>query len=226
MEIDLARSSILIGIPEVGSNGFLTKLFVWNWKTDTWSIRDIPQCSVFSGTSALAASSLFVSGPLIDMDAAALEMDTTPWVLDQLPIPTGRSVVFALNTKQFGQEATGWQLMGAEYLSTLERTGLPIAGTDRHGEPVINPHSVKLVTELMPLVDADAGVKLSVEVGQQSTIGAPMVWSAPVQFDPSVDTKVNVTVTGKLLGVRFSSTSGARWRLNGYGLTVKEIARF
>lgn len=226
VEVSVPHSELLIGIPEVGSGGFITKLFVWNWKSDTWSVRDVAPSTYFAAMNLSATGQKFVAGPLIPLDAPVIPLDTNAFVMDQYPVPTGGSVIFALADKGFAQNATGYTIQGIPYTSVLERTGLQIAGQDRFGAPVLNPHAVKMVTEVLPLVDADAGVVLDVQVGTQNRIGGVVQWSTKKPFDPTVDTKVNVLATGKLLGVRFSSRSGGRWRMSGYGLTIKKVAEF
>jgi len=224
VEVSVPHSELLIGIPEVGSAGLLTKLFVWNWKSNTWAVRDIPPSTYFAGVGVKPSGS-FVTGPLILLDTP-IPMDTASFAMDQLPIPVGRSVLLALGAQSFAQTYAGYALQGNDYSSVLERTGLQIAGQDRFGAPVINPHAVKMVSEVLPLIDAEPGVTVNVQVGVQNHVNEAVVWSAPQVFDPAVDTKADIIATGKLLGVRFSSNSGGRWRLSGYGLTVKKIAEF
>ncbi len=226
VELSVSHSELLIGIPEVGSGGFITKLFVWNWKSNTWSVCDVLPSTYFATMSLSSTGQNFVVGPLIPLDAPAIPLDTNTFAMDQYPVPTGGSVIFALADKGFAQNAAGYTIQGNSYSSVLERTGLQIAGQDRFGNPVLNPHAVKMVTEVLPLVDADAGVVVDVQVGTQSHIGGAVQWGAKKAFDPTVDTKVDVLATGKLLGVRFSSSSGGRWRLSGYGLTIKKVAEF
>lgn len=220
--ISTAKSEVLFAIPEFGSNGYLTLLAVWNWKTDTWSFRDIidggfisegvvPQVSGFTFDSSV--------GTTFDADTGAF---------DERPSAVGRDVVASRigSTLQFGQLYSGYQNFATNYTSYVERTGLQIAGVARDGTPVIDPEAVKQVNGIIPLITADSGVTVKVRVGVQQKIDGPIAWTTPQVFDPNADTKVDCTVTGKLIGVRFESNSGGRWKMNGYGLDVKVIARF
>jgi len=160
--------------------------------------------------------------------SAGVTFDADSGVFDERPSSVGRDIVASRidSTLQFGKLYDSYQNLGNNYISYVERTGLPIAGVARDGSPVIDPESVKQVNGVIPLITADSGVTVNVQVGVQQKIDGSVSWGAPTAFNPNTDTKVDCTMTGKLIAVRFESASGGQWKLNGYGLDVQVIARF
>lgn len=216
------QSEVLIALPESGSNGYLTLLAVWNWKTNTWSFREL----IAGGTLASGVVPA-VAGFTFD-GSAGVTFDDDSGVFDERPSSVGRDIVVSRvdSTLQFGKLYDGYQNLGNNYTSYVERIGLPIAGVARDGSPVIDPESVKQVNGVIPLITADPGVTVDVRVGVQQKIDGSVSWGAPTAFNPATDTKVDCTMAGKLIAVRFESASGGQWKLNGYGLDVQVIARF
>jgi hypothetical protein len=87
----------------------------------------------------------------------------------------------------------------------------------------VDPHSIKFVRGIYPKITADPGVTVDISVGGQEHPEATPIWSTPVAFDPNSDVKVNVRVSGKLIGVRFVSSSGGQWKLHSYGLDIDTV---
>jgi len=106
-------------------------------------------------------------------------------------------------------------------MTTVERTGLDVAGVDSEGKVIRDSDAWKTITEVYPIVEAAGGVSLNVEVGVQENVNSAVVWSPAVAFSPDTMRKVEITpVSGRLLSLRFSSAAASEWKLFGYRLRL------
>ena len=53
-----------------------------------------------------------------------------------------------------------------------------------------------------------------------------VTWASPQTFTPGTDIKVDFSVGGKLLAVRFESTADVDWELDGYDIDLAVTGRF
>ena len=89
-------------------------------------------------------------------------------------------------------------------LNTLiERTDLPIEGL----------RSVTTVTRMFPHIQGTEPVRIS--LGAQPYAGAPVQWKGFVDFNPSLDRKIDIRVTGALICWKVESVGTGYWRLTG-----------
>ena len=79
---------------------------------------------------------------------------------------------------------------------------------------------------MWPRIDVPVPTVFEVRVGVQNHYTAPISWSPIILFDPDVDERVDVLLTGRYLSVSFLSRSTARWRLDGFSVEVTGAGAF
>ena len=84
---------------------------------------------------------------------------------------------------------------------------------ERVNYPLETARNVTTITRVFPNVDGTQ--LLNIQFGSQDYPSGPVRWKPPVQFDPSVDRKIDVRTTGELHAWRISSTGNKAWRISG-----------
>lgn len=154
--------------------------YVYNWKDDSWAIRDLPEAGVaFAayGSQAEATTTwdawdgsweeqqgVWGSRQLTPLDDTVIGVDSTTSSLIELDP--------ALPTTDLG--------------TVIERTDFPLEGH----------RQVTTITRLYPHIEG-AGM-LEIQVGSQDYAGAPIRWQPTQRFTPGVDRKLDVRTTGEL----------------------------
>jgi hypothetical protein len=108
---------------------------------------------------------------------------------------------------------------GATITTILERTGLGVERIRPDGTLTINLESWKFVRAIRPRINNFApGFTLTVQLGVQEVIGGDVTWGNEQTFTPGTDIKVDTTMSGRLIAVRFKATS--YFEMDGYDLDI------
>lgn len=215
------REEIWVCYPETG-NVWPNMALVWNWRYSTWTIREL------KGNFAFGTYQMVESAPTDDTfeGSVGTTFDADSGTFGERSFtPTGGRILLAEPGagKAFHLADTTEQWDGQTVTTFVERTGLTIAGVDKEGKPIVDQERVKFVRRVWPNIRADAGAIINVYVGKQDRIGADVIWTGPLYFDPSRDVKVDCTVSGRLIAVRFEVTTDHWWELEGYKLDLEVI---
>lgn len=215
---------IWICFPETGES-FCTLALVWNYQEDSIGVRDLP------GTvhTAPGVVNPGTGTDTWDSDTDSWNSDTAAWgeetfsdVKKELVTASpasGSEAIFTFDTTQ--------QFDGSDLRAYVERSGIPIAGVDAKGEPVVDAESRKLLKEVWPRAEVfGGGAKIDVYVGSQDAEDQPISWTGPFEFYPESDRKVNCLISGRLLAVRFQTEDSTPWALHGYDLNIQKIGSY
>lgn len=207
VSIDRARSEIWINAPSKTSiNGYCDYGVIWNYREDTWTIREVPR--TYYTTSGVIDPNAVLSGDVWDNDSGAWNNDTNPWN-DTSYNPTKQKMIMASANDAAIYIVDQTSLFDTDtFTSILEREGLDF--DDRRG--------IKYLNSIQPHVVGD-GV-LNISLGSQMYQDQPITWKGPYPFTIGQQYKVDCRVSGRLLAVKFESTSEANWSLNGYTLEM------
>jgi hypothetical protein len=188
-------------IPETG-NQFPNIAYIYNWRDDTWAIRDIP-VSPFASYGNQASLQLTWS-------SVPGSWATTPllWTQSQLT-PLDDSIVAV--TQPSG--GTPGQLLildktvegnAVPFDSKIERTGFALEGINK----------TTTICTVYPHVSGSG--KLYIRLGSQDFPGAPTRWKNPVLFDPTAMRKVDMRTTGELHCFQlYTENSSEEWAISG-----------
>lgn len=206
------RSEILICFPSAGS-AFCDLAAVWNYKDNTWGVRELPQISC----AAAGVVSDTTPSEAWDADAGTWDSDTTLWN-EQAGVVAEEKLVLG----QPNDAAPASSLM-LELDKGLTANGAAItARVSKYSMDMGDPTRVKLVRGVYPYVNADVGTQLLVRVGSQMEAAGPITWSAEVTYTVGSGQRADCFACGKYISVEFRSTAAAAWTLPSFDIEYEE----
>ena len=189
------------------------KAVVWNYITNTFTIRDIPDLSHIGYGN--------VGNPIRATTWAATtdtwESSTGPWTMSY--DLQDKVLLFADpgNTKLY-RDNSGNKEDTTFMDSYIERSGLTL---NEQGQP--DQTTVKRISAIYPKMSISSDNEINVYLGPSMSTEEGITWNAPTTFNPNTQSKVSVRGTGKLYAVKFESTTDMDWELDGYAIDVKNI---
>ena len=102
--------------------------------------------------------------------------------------------------------------------SYVERQALPLGKQSADGSIKADTSLVKHVTRIIPKIYASAGAEIEISVGYQNEIDGAVTWKHVGTFDCDNDWKHDCRVSGRLIAIRFRSTTNISWYLSGYSV--------
>ena len=191
------------------------KAVIWNWTTNAFTIRDIPDLAhigygVVEDETALTT-----------WDAATETWSTVvgPWAMSWDQVQYVPLFASPTATKLYRDE-TGNKEDADNMTSFIERTGLTVDG---QGNP--DQSSVKRIKAIYPKMKISNSSTVNIYVGSQMSTEEAVSWSDPIVFNPDSQTKVSCRKTGRYLAVKFESTDDLDWQLNGMTLEIENAGR-
>ena len=199
-----SRSEVWVCYPEVGQT-VCTRALIWNWESDTFGIRSLPNVThACSGLVDYSAANSWSA------DTGTWDTDSSLWNQDEFT-PADPRMVLATTAPALFLADAGTTFNGSGVAATLERSGLAFDA----------PEQVKVIRSVIPRVDAPAGTVLQISVGGAMDAETLPVWSAPVTYTVGSSYKADLFASGRFLGLRIQSTSGARWRIKSMSLDIQ-----
>ena len=213
---DYGRTEILFCFTADGAaTNHPNKAIVWNYITNTFSIRDLPDLAHmgYGNVGNPTTSTTWAS------TATSWAGTTGPWTMSY--DLQDKVLLFAdpSNTKLY-RDRSGNQENTTDMVSYIERTGLSMNG---QGQP--DHSTVKRISSIWPKMSISGSDSINVYLGTQMSTEGGISWNAPVAFDPNSQSKVSVRGTGKLYAVRFESTTDMDWELDGYSIEVDNVGK-
>ena len=198
------KSEIWICYPISGST-FPDQCVVWNWKTNTFGIRDLPATphigvGVVNPGDALDWTD---SGDWDDDDSAWDERIYNPAKYRLILADKGNTKLQLLDTKG--------QFDAVNYTSYIERTGL-------HYD---DPKLLKLCTGVSLNMESTGDV--NVYVGSHDSTESSVTWEGPFVFNPDTGHKIDCLVTGRYLALKIESTDKIIWKLHAYEMKITTL---
>lgn len=183
------------------------KALVWNWKQNTFAVRDLPSVG-------------HISYGIVDDSTTPDTWATADGGWDTWAIPWSqknfnpslRRLLFAgtNDTKLYLGDDTE-QEAGVNMTSFVERTGINI-DSSRNTNTVVG---VRLYME--------ATGSVNIYVGRHQNPKEAVTWEGPFSFDPRTDWKIDCRVTGKFHAIKIESTTDVEWKLNGYEMEYRRV---
>lgn len=192
-----------ICFPDVGQS-VCTKALIWNWVTNTFSIRELANASAGAVGSFAATASEAWSG-----DSDSWDSDTTTWAGSSVPA-SQTSIFMCTTAKEIRKMDQGTTFDGVDFTSRLERTGLDFG----------MPDSVKLVRSIYPRIDGTTGKTVYVQVGSAMDFESGYTWQTPVAYTIGSTFKADTFASGRLIGYRLYSTASFSWRVGSVDFDV------
>ena len=213
---DYGRTEILFCFTADGAGtNQPNKAIVWNYITNTFSIRDLPDLAHigYGNVGNPTTSTTWVA------TTTSWAGTTGPWTMSY--DLQDKVLLFAdpANTKLY-RDGSGNKEDTTDMVSYVERTGITL---NEQGQP--DHTSVKRISSIWPKMSINGSDFINVYLGTQMSTEGGISWSSPVSFNPDSQTKVSVRGTGKFYAVRFESTTDMNWELDGYSIEVSNVGK-
>jgi hypothetical protein len=188
------------------------KAVIWNWRTNTFSMRDLPTTShIASGIMAV-----FPTGQSWTATTGDWNSSSDAWGSSAYDTHL-ENLVFAdvTNTKMY-RDNNGNKNDTANMTAYIERSGYDLG----------DPQQVKFISAVYPEIEVSGNNTVNVYVGSQMSTESSIEWNpetggAPYTFDPNSQSKVSCRISGKYFGIRVESTGDLDWKLHGLAFEVK-----
>jgi hypothetical protein len=202
-----AAKEVWFCYPTIGAL-YPTQAAVWDYKNDTWSIRE------FKARAADVGAITESAGTTWDVDTVGWDAHSNAWANTSLEkivyVDTLANKAFKIDSGDY----TGVSLP----TGYLERTGFAFDSKDRTGALKANFDTRKLVNRLWLKM---SGIGLvNVKLGSQEDLRAGVVWSNQQSFNPVLDRYLDFTTNGRLIAIRIESADNNFWSLQGYDLEL------
>lgn len=202
--------------PSTGST-YPNLALTWSWKDGTVGVRDLPGLAFINrGVVDDTTDSTW------DGDSGTWDSDTSLW--DEAASQVTRDLLGCVpSATVFHKMDQSQSANGADITSYVERQGLALIGRDRQGQPKVDIQRRKLVSEVWIRA---TGAPFQVSVGKQERQGAAVEYLETKTFDPATDRKIDCHVEGQLIAIKFSRTSQAETRIQGYDMNIAPGGRY
>ena len=197
-------SEVLICFPDTTSET-CNKAAVWNWNTNTWGVRDLPDVT-YGDAGQINTDAAFFSW---DSDSGTWDSDTTTWSQTDYS-PNEYRLLFSrltaisaydVDTRDAGQTIT----------SMLERKGIQFG----------DAYAMKMIRSVYPRIDAAAGTEIQVYVGASQVADQEPTYSNPVTYTVGTSLKIDsFSPVGRFLALKFECADDAVWRIRSYDLDL------
>lgn len=206
------RNEVWFCIPKVGAT-WPNLALVWNWKYNTWGVRDLPNIS-----HANAGIIVFAQGNSWATDTFTWAQQTKAWGQDEYTQATPRMVMVSPNDSMLYLSDVGETLGANTMQASVQKTGITFDVPER----------MKLVTEVRPIIDAPNGTVVNIYVGGQTDGEAPITWSGPYAF--TVGTSLKVDTLGapqaRYVGVKFQTNAVCTWRVKQFTVNAQLMGMY
>jgi len=210
------RGEVWFCFPGSGQS-FPTLAVVWNWKDNTATIRDL------ANVAHMAEGIITVADDVWDSDTNVWDSDGAAWDA-RLYNPAERNLLSAQPLGPYLRQVDHTnQWAGSNMSAYVERTGLALP-LKVDAPPDFTTR--KLLRSVWPRIEGTDGGIVQVTVGAQNDVDGAVTWEAPQAYVIGTTKKIDTLCSGRLLAVRFSSTTDVDWRLHGYELDVVSDGMF
>lgn len=169
--------------------------YVYNWRDDTWSVRDIPV--------SISGDYGNQSDPLLTWSDIPTTWDqtTNPW--DRRTLSPGQDSIFSVTDTELLRLDNFNTASSESFDSIIERTGIAIEGVS----------ITTTVNRIYPHIVGPG--KVNIQLGSQDFPGGPVRWKPSEEFDPATDRSITTRTTGELLSYRITNADDLQWEFAG-----------
>lgn len=198
-----------VGVP-TGSDHGCDLALIWNWKSDTWTIRDLPGVSG-AGTGVVDAMAM---NTWAQQTKTWAEMSSA-W--GQLGIPPSAQRLMLAGSRDSTLYLThqGDQFGDQPIAARLVREGITLGDAD----------AVKLLRGIRPMIDAAPGTVLQMRMGAAMDQVNGTQWNGWRDYTVGVDEWFHDFVSGKYLAMEIRSNGLNDWRMRSLLADVAPAGR-
>ena len=172
------------------TDAFADTAYVWNWRNNSWSKRDLPNVSFIAwGVVEYVSTTDWTESGDWDTDNDAWDSPLKPSLILS---DAGNTKLYVLGTNQHS---------GTSYRAWVQKDSMQLEypGT-------------KAVTKIVPRVAGTGAVDFY--VGNEMNPHEGITWKGPYSFTPGTHSEIPVRTTGNYIGIRAESTDDKTWALD------------
>jgi len=191
--------------PDIGQT-VCTSALVWNWRGDTFSVRDLPNV-LHGNTGQVALTGL----DTWDSDTDPWSSDATLWDTSDFSQAEMRLLFASSDTLIFIMDQA-WDYNGV--LTTvcyLERQGLSWG----------DPWALKTLKSIFLRIDAPTETVFSITFGSQQQATGSIAWQPPITYTQGTSLKADGFSTGRFNAIRVSCSEAVPWRFKSYDVEIE-----
>ena len=189
-------------------NGFPNRALIWNYKENTWTIRDLPNVNYI----AKGVVNPQLANTWASLSGKTWSTVTGVWSLDPYNPTVDSLLMCGTNDTKLYLADSGTTFNGVSFLTKLERVGLHSGRTD----------AVKAINRLYPRIEGTGTVNIS--VGTEFTPFQGVSYSDPVAFEIGTDYKIDVRKRGRYLAVKIESDSDDQFEMSGFSIESEVVS--
>lgn len=217
---DYNNTEVLVCFPEPGRT-WASKALVWNWISDSWGIRELPDVG-FIATGIVNEGS---SSDTWNSAVGVWDTDNVAWG-DRTSDPTKKRLLLSIPGSPGSLHAMGLtqQFAGVDMQAYVERRA--IGFPTKSGQPP-DYTRMKQVLALWPRITGTDGGSLSVSIGIQQRVGGPVTWSAAKSYVIGSSDMLDFSdmEASRLHALRIESNGNISWTLSGYDVELIDRGR-
>ena len=190
------RKEVWFCIPEVGST-FPNIVYIYNWKDDSWAIRDLPIGIVHSATGSQSVPTDSWSTIIGNWNDLAQKWNS------ELISPLNKTIVSVNRDTETLYLLDTQTPSDNDFNFYIERTNFPLLGHKQ----------VTSILRVYPHIKSE--IPIAIQFGSQDYPDSSVRWKPAVMFNPATDRKVDIRTTGELHAWRISSLGKAPISMSG-----------
>lgn len=200
-----------ICFPEAGDE-YPTMALVWNWVHNTLGPRELGQPTPHIAFGVVSPN----TGITFDTDSGTFD-EATGTIDEQSYNPAVTSLLMAdPASPRLLQVDDSGTFAGTSFTKRLTRSALPF------GDLAV----LKRVMRVIPKIQGSIGTVVQVFLGTSSNVEGVVTWSLPQSYTVGTSLWVDFRVTGRVIDIKFESTSSQTFRLHGFDIEWDPAGRF
>jgi hypothetical protein len=203
------KNEVWICYPQTGAvNGFPDRALIWNYRDNTWTLRDLPGVNyIAKGLVNPALANTWTANGSLTWQSVTFKWSERSFnpAIDSL-------LMCGTNDTLFYLADSGITFNGTAFETRLERRGLHSGRTD----------AVKAVSAVYPRIEGTGSVNIS--VGSEIQPFQGVSYSDPVAFEIGIDHKVDCRVRGRFIAIKIESASATQFNLSGFVIESEVVS--
>tara|TARA_R110000868_G_scaffold19224_3_gene82892 strand:- start:1452 stop:3020 length:1569 start_codon:yes stop_codon:yes gene_type:complete len=203
------KNEVWICYPQTGAvNGFPDRALIWNYRDNTWTLRDLPGVNyIAKGLVNPALANTWTANGSLTWQSVTFKWSERSFnpAIDSL-------LMCGTNDTLFYLADSGITFNGTAFETRLERRGLHSGRTD----------AVKAVSAVYPRIEGTGSVNIS--VGSEIQPFQGVSYSDPVAFEIGVDHKVDCRVRGRFIAIKIESAAATQFNLSGFVIESEVVS--
>lgn len=193
-----------------GTSETCNKACVWNWIDKSWAVRELSNVTYGAFGQIVGTSSESTWA-----DMATWQVDATSWNENEYS-PAEARLLMSHTTPVISLVDTGTTDFGSQISAYAQRSGMTLG----------DQFAVKFVKSILPKIDGNTGSTISIQVGAAMNPNQAITWGAPQTFTVGSTEKIDCSVSGRYIAVRFTNDTYSQWRMKSFGLEYVITGRY